>query len=221
MKTFARAAALALIFAASSAYADIAGRVVGVIDGDTLDVLVDKRPVRVRLAQIDAPEKRQAFGTRARQALSSLTRRQPAESRLRRLHPAAGRLLTIGDSMTTWPARPRHQSEPGPEPGFLMATASEIQGGPVVTIGRNRCQGRDRRPQPGAQRRDRARMPAKRTLDADGVPPPSRQGCRESYPLHPCPPARAGSPEGQRPFGQGRSPRSQGRAYGGRRCRPV
>ena len=76
MKTFARAAALALIFAASSAYADIAGRVVGVIDGDTLDVLVDKRPVRVRLAQIDAPEKRQAFGTRARQALSSLTFRQ-------------------------------------------------------------------------------------------------------------------------------------------------
>ncbi|QCM14261.1 micrococcal nuclease (plasmid) [Agrobacterium tumefaciens] len=76
MKTFARAAALALIFAASTAYADIAGRVVGVIDGDTLDVLVDKRPVRVRLAQIDAPEKRQAFGTRARQALSSLTYRQ-------------------------------------------------------------------------------------------------------------------------------------------------
>ncbi|HAN9605061.1 TPA: micrococcal nuclease [Escherichia coli] len=76
MKTFARAAALALIFAASTAHADIAGRVVGVIDGDTLDVLVDKRPVRVRLAQIDAPEKRQAFGTRARQALSSLTFRQ-------------------------------------------------------------------------------------------------------------------------------------------------
>lgn len=76
MKTFARAAALALIFAANSAYADIAGRVVGIIDGDTLDVLVDKRPVRVRLAQIDAPEKRQAFGTRARQALSSLTFRQ-------------------------------------------------------------------------------------------------------------------------------------------------
>ncbi|MCS8265697.1 hypothetical protein N0497_29830 [Pseudomonas aeruginosa] len=52
MKAFARAAALALLFAASTAYADIAGRVVGVIDGDTLDVLVDKRPVRVRLAQI-------------------------------------------------------------------------------------------------------------------------------------------------------------------------
>ncbi|HEP9428521.1 TPA: thermonuclease family protein [Pseudomonas aeruginosa] len=76
MKAFARAATLALLFAASTAYADIAGRVVGVIDGDTLDVLVDKRPVRVRLAQIDAPEKRQAFGTRARQALSSLAFRQ-------------------------------------------------------------------------------------------------------------------------------------------------
>nr|QHR93708.1 hypothetical protein [uncultured bacterium] len=32
--------------------------------------------MRVRLAQIDAPEKRQAFGTRSRQALSSLVFRQ-------------------------------------------------------------------------------------------------------------------------------------------------
>lgn len=72
-KAFARVAAFALLFVASAAYADISGRVVGIIDGDTLDVLVNQRPVRVRLAQIDAPEKRQAFGTRARQALSSLT----------------------------------------------------------------------------------------------------------------------------------------------------
>lgn len=76
MKILMRAAALALSLAATAAHADFSGRVVGVLDGDTLDVLVDQRPVRVRLAQIDAPEKRQAFGTRARQALSSLTYRQ-------------------------------------------------------------------------------------------------------------------------------------------------
>ncbi|WP_306581239.1 thermonuclease family protein [Dokdonella sp.] len=52
---------------------DLAGTVVGVVDGDTIDVLADGRSVRVRLAEIDAPERRQAFGTKARQALADLT----------------------------------------------------------------------------------------------------------------------------------------------------
>ena len=46
------------------------------MDGDTIDVLVNRQPVRVRLAQIDAPEKRQAFGTRSRQALAALVFRK-------------------------------------------------------------------------------------------------------------------------------------------------
>lgn len=46
--------------------------VVGVTDGDTLVVLnSNKAQHRVRLAGIDAPEKRQAFGTRAQEALAS------------------------------------------------------------------------------------------------------------------------------------------------------
>ncbi|MBL6077729.1 thermonuclease family protein [Belnapia sp. T18] len=53
--------------------ADFAGRVVGITDGDTLTVLTAEREeVRVRLAEIDAPESSQPFGTRAKQALSSL-----------------------------------------------------------------------------------------------------------------------------------------------------
>lgn len=52
--------------------ADLTGRVVAVSDGDTITVLVDKRQVKVRLAEIDAPEKMQAFGQRAKQALSDL-----------------------------------------------------------------------------------------------------------------------------------------------------
>ncbi|MFU2883559.1 thermonuclease family protein [Pseudomonas aeruginosa] len=60
----------------SAARADFAGPVIAILDGDTIDVLIDRQPVRVRLAQIDAPEKRQAFGTRSRQALSALVFRQ-------------------------------------------------------------------------------------------------------------------------------------------------
>lgn len=44
--------------------------VIGVTDGDTLVVLDgDKVQHKVRLAGIDAPDKRQAFGTRAQQAI--------------------------------------------------------------------------------------------------------------------------------------------------------
>jgi endonuclease YncB( thermonuclease family) len=45
---------------------------VGVTDGDTLVLLVDGRQEKVRLYAIDAPEKKQAFGTRARQYASGL-----------------------------------------------------------------------------------------------------------------------------------------------------
>jgi endonuclease YncB( thermonuclease family) len=49
------------------------GKVVRVIDGDTVVVLnVDKQQTKVRLYGIDSPEKKQAFGTKAKQFLSSL-----------------------------------------------------------------------------------------------------------------------------------------------------
>lgn len=54
-----------------NANADLACKVVGVTDGDTLTCLTnDKSQIKVRLNQIDAPEKAQAFGTAAKQALS-------------------------------------------------------------------------------------------------------------------------------------------------------
>lgn len=49
-----------------------AGTVIGVSDGDTLTVLNAGRPVKVRLANIDAPEKKQPFGARSKQSLSDL-----------------------------------------------------------------------------------------------------------------------------------------------------
>lgn len=55
----------------SAAQADvIVGQVVGVADGDTVTVLDGTEKYRVRLAFIDAPEKKQAYGQRAKQALS-------------------------------------------------------------------------------------------------------------------------------------------------------
>lgn len=49
------------------------GTVVGVSDGDTLTVLTaEKRQVKIRLAEIDAPESKQAFGTQSKKSLSDL-----------------------------------------------------------------------------------------------------------------------------------------------------
>lgn len=51
----------------------IIGKVVGVADGDTITVLDnDRTQHKIRLAGIDAPEKKQPFGQRAKEHLSGL-----------------------------------------------------------------------------------------------------------------------------------------------------
>lgn len=51
----------------------LTGKVVAILDGDTIDVLSpDKKPVRIRLDGIDAPEKKQPFATKSRRALGDL-----------------------------------------------------------------------------------------------------------------------------------------------------
>jgi len=64
---------LLLLFSSHAFAEEIIGRVVGVTDGDTLTVLVNGHDqVKVRLAEIDAPEKSQPFGQRSKQSLSDM-----------------------------------------------------------------------------------------------------------------------------------------------------
>jgi micrococcal nuclease len=64
---------LLVLWSPITAAETLSGRVVRIADGDTLTLLVGKEQVKVRLNGIDAPEKGQPFGTKAKQALSDLT----------------------------------------------------------------------------------------------------------------------------------------------------
>lgn len=58
----------------------LSGEVVGLADGDTITVLDSSHTQhKIRLAGIDAPEKRQAFGNRSKESLSSMVFRQRVE----------------------------------------------------------------------------------------------------------------------------------------------
>ncbi|HZC81189.1 MAG TPA: thermonuclease family protein [Nitrospiraceae bacterium] len=64
--------AIVLFLSASTAFAGFIGPVVSVLDGDTIEVLHNTHPERVRLSGITCSEKGQAFGNRAKQAASAL-----------------------------------------------------------------------------------------------------------------------------------------------------
>jgi endonuclease YncB( thermonuclease family) len=67
--------------ARASAQPELKGVIIGVADGDTVTLLTeDKRQIRIRLARIDAPEKRQPYGAKAKQILSSLCFGKNAEA---------------------------------------------------------------------------------------------------------------------------------------------
>lgn len=63
---------LVILFSGSLCAAEIQGKVIRVLDGDTIEVLQDKNPVRIRLANIDAPEKKQPFGRWSTNQLKAL-----------------------------------------------------------------------------------------------------------------------------------------------------
>ncbi|ENG4975167.1 thermonuclease family protein [Escherichia coli] len=61
-----------ILFSGSLCASEIQGKVIRVLDGDTIEVLHNNKPVRVRLANIDAPEKTQAYGSWSMNQLKNL-----------------------------------------------------------------------------------------------------------------------------------------------------
>lgn len=72
----------------------MACNVVGIRDGDTLTCLAENRTHTVRLLHIDAPEYRQPFGSRAKQALSQLAFKQRVNLQVSG-YDKYGRLLAV------------------------------------------------------------------------------------------------------------------------------
>jgi micrococcal nuclease len=86
-------AAVALVLLVGAARVEeFSGRVVGVTDGDTISVLRQGRAATVRLVGIDAPEKGQAYGQRAKQFAASLAFGETVTVRVSG-HDRYGRLL--------------------------------------------------------------------------------------------------------------------------------
>jgi micrococcal nuclease len=61
---------LLLPFLALAADSPWSGLVVAITDGDTIKVMHDGKPEKIRLYGIDTPERKQAFGSRAKQFTS-------------------------------------------------------------------------------------------------------------------------------------------------------
>lgn len=74
-------ALIAALWSVSATASALLCTVVGVADGDTLTVLDGQQQIKVRMAEIDAPEKKQPFGARSKQSLSDMCFGKQAEIR--------------------------------------------------------------------------------------------------------------------------------------------
>lgn len=86
--------------APKSETASATSTVTHIVDGDTVDVRLDGEIVRVRLAEIDAPESNQAWGRRSEEVLARLTLNKPVRIE-RRGKDRYGRIigrLYVGDT---------------------------------------------------------------------------------------------------------------------------
>lgn len=85
--------------------------VVGISDGDTLTARCGEpgayEQVKVRLQGIDAPERKQSFGERARQALAELTFQKEAELRCTKIDRNKRHICSVWVAPASAPKGPR------------------------------------------------------------------------------------------------------------------
>jgi endonuclease YncB( thermonuclease family) len=85
MRHFLNALSFAVaLLPATLCAAQIQGKVIRVLDGDTIEVLQEQQPVRVRLLNIDAPEKKQPFGRWSTNQLKAFLQDNPLPSLIRK-----------------------------------------------------------------------------------------------------------------------------------------
>ena len=73
MRKLLHSIVLLLVISSASQASELTGKVIGISDGDTFTLLTaDKQQVKIRLAEIDAPESGQPYGNKSKQALSGL-----------------------------------------------------------------------------------------------------------------------------------------------------
>lgn len=88
--------AVLLLMAAPLQAVSVRGRIVGVSDGDTFTLLDGARVQhKIRLIGVDALEKRQAFGKKAKSALSALAYGRHAEADCRKFDRDKRRLCVV------------------------------------------------------------------------------------------------------------------------------
>jgi endonuclease YncB( thermonuclease family) len=129
--------ALLLALILSPAWADaLVGKVVAVADGDTITVLDDtKVQHKIRLAGIDAPERKQPFGQRAKEQLSDLVFGKTVQvetEKVDRYRRQIGKVLIDGrdanlamvTSGMAWHYK-KYQTEQAPSDRLLYARAEE------------------------------------------------------------------------------------------------
>jgi len=104
MKIFGLGLALIVAFGTASANV-LTGHVVGVTDGDTITVLdASKTQHKIRVAGIDAPEKKQAFGQVSKENLSRLVFNKEVDiewTKLDRYKRIVGKVLVASPSCSS------------------------------------------------------------------------------------------------------------------------
>ena len=98
------AIALLAFWVSSSCAELLAGKVINVLDGDTLILLTDGVAQRVRILGIDAPEKGQAFAERSWQNLMQIAYGKEATLECRKVDRYEGKVCKVKVQPTSCPA---------------------------------------------------------------------------------------------------------------------